>query len=198
MSGNGWHNWCLGTNTEMLSGESGLESVLNLVHISILPAERQFIEGSGAALAWNQLLVGLFTGCFLCELCFLFPSLWPEWCSAISHTQVQHPAARVCARRGRTAQHWAAYVQEGSRIPLGCLCPLKGLCTCPPQRHLTLHPVPSCRLGLQQAPAELLWHNLPALKAATASASFDPYVLGMFSAGQNWKYGKLLVLKRWQ
>lgn len=68
----------------------------------------------------------------------------------------------------------------------------------PSTRHLTLHPMPSCRLGLQQAPAELLWHNLAALKAATASASFDPYVLGMFSAGQNWKYGKLLVLKRRQ
>lgn len=192
MTGNGWRNWCLGTNTEMLSGESGLASVLNLVHISVLPAERGNSLSSlqDQELHWPE--INCSWVCWLDVSCvsfaFFFPSLWGVM---FSHQlqQVQHPSAQVCAGTGQlsTGQHLC---RKAPWSPWDVSAPWR-VCALA-QRHLTLHPVPSCRLGLQQAPAELLWHNLPALKAATASASFDPDVLGMFSVGQNWKYGKLL------
>lgn len=143
MPDNGWHNWYLGTNTGMLPGESGLTSVLNLVGISVYLQRGSSLSSlQDQELLWPQSNC-LFIGCFLCELCFLFPSLWPEWCSAISHTQVQRPAARLCARRGRTAQQWADLCRKAPKSPWVVSAPWRD---CALALHKAPHSAPHAQL----------------------------------------------------
>lgn len=174
MPGNGWYNWYLGASTEMLSVRVDQLCAEPCKHFSftcrgavwLVPCRIRSCTGL------RSVARGFVPWLFLVWALLSFPlSVGSDALPSVPPGPAR--SSWVCAGTGRTALHQAAFVQEGSLIPPGCLCSLEGS---------TCTEAPHCTSAQLQA-------------ALTQSASSDPYALGMFSVGQKRKHGKLPLLK---